>query len=68
MTYDELMGMDMGALLEAIMDQNRSEQERIQAREAALARLPTWNGVATDDQRAILKELVRWGEEQGAVG
>ncbi len=68
MTYDELMGMDMAVLLEAVVDQSRSEPERTQAREAALARLPTWNGVATDDQRAILKELVRWGEEKGSVG
>lgn len=68
MTYDELKEMSLASLLDASADEKRDPQERLQASEAVLARLPDWDGQKLDlepAQRTRLDELCRMSGYQG---
>jgi len=63
MRYDELMSMDMGGLVDASHDKRRTAQERLQATEAIMARIPEWDGGLLDlssGQQARLRAIVFW--------
>lgn len=63
MTYDQMKLMTMGSLLDASMDPHLDAQERLQAAEAIMARLPGWDGQMLDldpAQRGQLNWLVHW--------
>ncbi len=63
--------MSLASLLDVSVDEGRDSQERLQASEAALARLPSWDGQIlglSPAQRARLDELCRTSGYRGEVG
>lgn len=63
MTYDQLKAMPLGDLVDMATLDEHNEQEQLQAREAALARLPEWDGQGLlGDQLQRLIHMAREAE------